>query len=229
MNHLRFRELFQEFAAKLEEQHTYYLDSVIGFSVLHDRIVAKQLDIKKFLGEHELASDEFLDTCSTLYKQISNQDFTPMSLSPVMKQGQVKARNKENGQNSLILAANCVVALYSYWEEYLRIEIGIAKGALDHGATNNDATRKILNQHVVSDIWGDLRHLRNSIAHNNGVAYSKITSCKIVKCFKPGDKVELDFKKMRAIFIMLAEFRNELGRMSRPPRKGIRLPGRAEC
>jgi len=229
MNHRRFRELFEEFAAKLEEQHTYYLDSIIGFSVLHDQVMAHQLDVKKFLGEHELATDEFLDTCSTLYKQISKHDFTPMSLSPVMKQGKVKGRNKENGQNSLILAANCVVALYSYWEEHLRIEIGVAKGVLDLGATNSKATRNILNQHVVSDIWGDLRHLRNSIVHNNGIAYSKITNCKIVKCFKPEDKVKLDFNKMRAIFMLLGEFRNELDRMARPPRKGIGLPGKPEC
>lgn len=165
MNYLRFRELFQEFAEKLEEQHRYYLDSVVGFSVLHDRVVAKQVDIQKFLGENELASEKFLDTCCTIYKQLSGRDFIPMSLLPVMKQGKVKARNKENGHDTLILGANCVVALYSYWEEYLRLEIGIAKGLLEERATNNEHSRKILNEHVVSDIWGDLRYLRNSIVH----------------------------------------------------------------
>lgn len=224
MNHRRFLQLFEEFAVTLEEQHTYYLDSIIGFSVLHERMVAQQLDLRKILGDHELASEEFLDTCSTLYKQLSDQDFTPMSLSPVMKQGQVKARNKENGRNSLILGANCVVALYSYWEEYLRVEIGIAKGVLKKGATNNEESRDVLNRHVIYDIWGNLRHLRNSIVHTNGVAYSKITGCKIIKCFSPGDKIELDFEKMRAIFMLLAHFRNELNSMSFPPRKSIRLP-----
>ncbi len=68
MNHRRFLELFHEFAEKLEEQHTYYLDNILGFSVLHERMVAQQLDVIKFLGDHELASEEFLDTCSTLYK-----------------------------------------------------------------------------------------------------------------------------------------------------------------
>jgi len=227
MNYRRFRELFNEFATKLEEQHTYYLDSVIGFSVLHERMVAKQLDVMKFLGEHEYASEEFLDTCTTLYKELSAKDLVPMTLSPVMKQGRVKARNRENGENTLILGANCVVALYSYWEEYLRVEIGIAKGVLDIGARNNDQTREVLNQHVAYDIWGDIRHLRNSIVHNNGLAYSKITGCNIIKCFKPGDKVELDFEKMRAIFLLLADFRNELSSLSIPPRKGIRLPGRS--
>ena len=226
MNYLKFRELFHEYAAKLEEQHTYYLDSVLGFSVLHERMMSKQLDVMKFLGEQELANEEFLDTCSTLYKELGGKDLTPMALSPVMKQGQVKSRNKENGSNTLILGANCVVSLFSYWEEYLRIQIGIAKGVLDADAVNNADTRNILNQHVTYDIWGDLRHLRNSIVHNNGIAYSKMTGCKIVRCFSPGDRVELDFEKMRAIFLLLADFRNELSSLSLPPRKGIRLPGK---
>jgi len=229
MNYLRFRKLFQEFSEKLEEQHTFYLDSMVGFSVLYDRIVEKQLNVKEFLGECELANDDFLDTCSTIYSQISKHDFKPMSLSPVLKQGKVKERNQENGKNSLILAANCIVALYSYWEEYLRIEIGIAKGVIPEGSTNNNATRKILNEHVKSDIWGDLRHLRNSIVHNNGIANSKINGCRIIKCFKHSDPIELDMKKMEVIFWLLADYRNELNRMSLPPRKGIRLPEAPKC
>ncbi len=226
MNYLRFRDLFHEFAGKLEEQHMYYLDSIIGFSILHERVMAKQLNFKKILGDHELANEEFLDTCSTIYRQLSNRDYIPMSLYPVMKQGEVKARNRDDGGNYLILGANCVVALYSYWEEYLRIEVGIAKGVLEAGATNNEETQKILNQHVVSDIWGDLRHLRNSIVHKNGVATADVAKCKIIRCFLPGDKIELDFDKMRDIFMLLADYRNELDRLSRPPWSGIKLPGR---
>lgn len=225
MNYLRFRDLFQEFAEKLEEQHTYYLDSTIGFSVLYERLVAKQNKVKQFLGDHELANDEFLDTCSTAYRELSGKDLIPVSLSPLMKQGDVKTRNKENGRNCSILGANCLVTLYSYWEEYLRIEVGIAMGVLEKGATNTEATRAILNQHVVNDLWGDIRLLRNSIVHKDGVASSDIAKCKIIKCFSPGEPIQLDFNRMRAIFLLLAEYRNELGRLSRPPRKGIRLPG----
>ena len=107
----------------------------------------------------------------------------------------------------------------------VRFEIGIAKGVLKTGDARNEETQKVLNEHVAYDIWGDLRHIRNSIVHNNGVAYSKVTNCKIIQCFKPGDKVELDFEKMRVIFLLLAEFRNELNSLSILPRKGIRLPG----
>lgn len=225
MDYLRFRDLFHEFARRLEEQHTFYLDSVVGFSVLHERILAKQDEVKRFLGDHELANDEFLDTCSTMYRQLCGKDFSPVSLSPVMKQGDIKERNKEDGRNYFLLGANCVVSLYSYWEEYLRVEVGIAMGVLPKGSTNTEETRVVLNQHVVSDIWGDIRLLRNSIVHKDSIASSEITRCKIIKCFLPGQHIELDFKKMRAIFMLLAIYRNELDKLSRPPRKGIRLPG----
>lgn len=221
----KFRDLFHEFGDKLEEQHTYYLESLIGFEVVYERVVANQLNMKRFLEDKEIGSEAFQDTCSILYKELGNRDVAPMALKPLQKQGDVKARNKENGQNSIILGANCIVALYSYWEEYLRIEIGIAKGVLAVGASNNDKTRKILNKHVVSDIWGDLRHLRNSIVHSNGKAYSKITGCKIIKCFNPEDEIKLDYEKMRAIFHLLALYRNELNSLSIAPRKGIVLPG----
>jgi hypothetical protein len=223
MNHLRFRELFHEFSQKLEEQHVFYLDSTLGFSALHEKLLQRQQNTKAFLGNHELANDEFLDTCGTIYKELGGKDVTPVSLSPLMKQGDVKARTKENGRNFLILGANCIVSLYGYWEEYLRIEVGIAMGVLEEGAKNSEETRKILNQHVVSDLWGDLRILRNSITHKNGIASSDVAKCKIIRCFAPGQPIELDFEKMTAIFSLLASYRNELDRQSRPKR-GVRLP-----
>ena len=224
MDYLRFRDLFHELANKLEEQHTFYLDSVVGFSILHERMVAEQDELKRFLGDHELANDEFLDTCSTMYRQLCGKDFTALALSPVMKQGDVKERNKDGGRNYYLLGANCVVSLYSYWEEYLRVEVGIAMGVLPKESSNTEETRRVLNEHVVSDIWGDIRLLRNSIVHKDSIANSDMSRCKIIRCFSPGQPIELDFKKMHAIFMQLAIYRNELDKLSRPPRKGIRFP-----
>lgn len=225
MDYLRFRDLFHEFARKLEEQHTFYLDSVVGYLVLYERMVAKQDEVKSFLDDHELANDEFLDTCSTMYRQLCGKDLSPIALSPVMKQGDVKERNKEDGLNYFLLGANCIVSLYSYWEEYLRVEVGIAMGVLPKGSTNTEETRLILNKHVVNDIWGDIRLLRNSIVHNDSIASHEMSRCKIIHFFPSGQPIELDFKKMHEIFILLAMYRNELDKLSRPPRKGIRLPG----
>lgn len=206
---------------------TLYLDSIAGFSILHDRLLSHQQNNKKLLGNHEYATEEFQDTCSMVYKHLCDKDFSPVSMSPVMKQGNIKDRTKENGTNYFLLGNQCVVSAYSYWEEYLRIEIGKATGVLDQSAENCDETRIILNKHVVSDFWGDMRHLRNSILHKNGIASSEIYRCKIFKWFKPGESIELDYAKMRVIFLSMGEYRNELHSMSLPPRPGINMPSRS--
>jgi len=86
--------------------------------------------MRKLLGEHGFATEEFQDTCSMIYKHMSNRDYTPVAMSPVMKQGNMKRRLVDDGQNTLLLGRQCVVSAYTYWEEHLRIEIGKALGVL---------------------------------------------------------------------------------------------------
>ena len=222
-------ELFWEFASKIEALHTLYLDSIAGYSVLHERLSAHQENIRSILGEHEYATAEFQDTCSIVYENLSAKDFSPVSMSPVMKQGDMKNRVKDDGQNTLLLGSQCVVSAYSYWEEYLRIEIGKAIGVLPQDAERNETSRDILNQHVTSDLWGDIRHIRNSIVHNDGIADSEIAKCKLLRWFSPGDGIQLDYQKMHRIFLLMGQYRNELHSMSLPPARGIRIPGRDAC
>ncbi len=224
MNYQRLLELFWEFARYLESLHTLYLDSIAGYSILHERLLSHQQQMKQLLGNHEYANEQLQDNCSMLYKDLCDKDLTPMSIWPVMKQGDIKERTKEDGKNFMLLGAQCVVSAYSYWEEYLRIEIGKANGVLEQDAKNCEETRNILNKHVVSDFWGDMRLLRNSIIHRNGIANSDITKCNIFKWFKPGDFIELDYQKMRVIFLSMCDYRNELHNMPLPPPKGIKIP-----
>jgi hypothetical protein len=148
-NHPRLLELFWQFAAKLEELHTLYLDSLAGYSILHERLDSIQSSVRAVLGDHEYATQEFQDTCSLIYKDLSNKDFTPVSMSPVMKQGDVRTRVKDDGLNTLLLGNQCLVTAYAYWEEYLRIEIGKAIGVLSENARATDETRGILNRYLM--------------------------------------------------------------------------------
>ena len=224
INYKRLLELFWDFSRYLESLDTLYLDSIIGFSILHDRLLNHQQQMKRILGNHEYATDQFQDTCSMLYKDLCDKNFIPMSIWPVMKQGDIKERTKEDGTNYLQLGAQCVVSAYSYWEEYLRIEIGKAIGVIDKGAVNCDATRLILNEHVRSNLWGDMRLLRNSIIHNKGVAISDIAKCNIFRWFMPGDFIEFDYLKMREVFLAMDDFKIYLHNMSLRPSKGIKIP-----
>ena len=224
MNSPRFLELFWEFNAHIEALHTLYLDSLVGYSVLHERLIAKQESIREILGEHEYAALEFQDTCSIVYKNLANRDYTPVSMSPVMKQGEMKRRVMDDGTNTILLGRQCVVTAYAYWEEYLRVEIGKAAALLPATAQASEAeTRSILNEHVVSDFWGDLRHIRNSIVHANGIASSDIKKCKLLKWFAPGDSIELTHERMRQIFLHMGHYRNAIHDLSLP-KQTFRIP-----
>ena len=140
-----------------------------------------------------------------------------------MRQGALRERVIPNGKNVHALGNQLVVSAYSYWEEYLRVEIGKAKGVLPAEAQNTEEAKKVLNREVVSDFWGDLRHLRNSIVHSQGIASEKMADCKIIKWFKPGQPILLNYEMMRALFLCMGHYRNQLHSMSLPPRT-IRIP-----
>lgn len=126
----RFLELYYEFGGKIEEWSTLYLDSVAGYSILHERLCGKQEELKTILGSHKYATAEFQDTCSVSYKNVSSKDFSPVALFPVMKQGDFKRRVADDGHNVLLLGNLCVVFAYAFWEEYLRFEVGKALGVI---------------------------------------------------------------------------------------------------
>ncbi len=223
-NYNRLLELFWEFNEFIVSLHTLYLDSIAGYNILHNRVLQYQDQIKSFLGDCKEASDEFQNLCSVDYKRLCKDNFYVVSMSPLMKQGEVKKRTSRNGTNYILIGRNCVVSAYSYWEAYLRREVGIAMGVLDPKTTDNKEIQNILNKHVVNDFWGDMRWLRNSILHKNGTANSDISKCKLLKWFKPGEHINLDFDKMRSIFLAMGHYRNHLHSESLGPRKGIRIP-----
>ncbi|HJV76203.1 MAG TPA: hypothetical protein VJ654_18430 [Noviherbaspirillum sp.] len=218
MNYPRFNELFWEFSKYIEDVHALYLDSVVGYELLYQSLERHQEEVGVILGNHEYADREFQDTCSIAYESLGGGDHRIVSTSPVMRQGDLRARIEVDGRNIQILGNMLVVSAYAYWEEYLRIEIGKAKGILPVDAKNSDETRAILNKAVVSDFWGDLRYLRNSIVHSHGVANSHMAKCKVIKWFKPGDKIVLNYQMVRALFLCMGAYRNEIHKMQFPPR-----------
>lgn len=223
MNYQRFNELFREFSTFIEGLHALYLDSIVGYELLHERLEKHQDQTRDVLGEHEYAAQEFQDTCSIAYEHLGGSGHRLVSMSPLMRQGELRRRIKPDGQNAQSLGNLLVVSAYAYWEEYLRIEIGKAKGVIAADAGNATEVRDILNREVVSDFWGDLRHLRNSIVHSRGVANSDVAKCKVITWFRPGEKVVLNYQMIRALFLCMGAYRNEIHKMQFPPRF-IKIP-----
>jgi hypothetical protein len=85
------------------------------------------------------------------------------------------ARNADAGQNAIFVGNLALVAIYSYWEDNSRGRIAAIKGVV------KDA--------LVSDVMGDIRHLRHAIIHNKAVANDDVAKSRVLKWFVAGDDI----------------------------------------
>lgn len=223
-DYIRLHDLFNEFAEKLEELNALYSDSLAGYELIHSEIESHQADIRRLMGDHEYASQDHQDKCLIDYPDFAGREHFLFSMSPMMKQGDLRRRVEKQGENSFSLANMILVSVYTYWDEHLRIEIAKAMRLISESAKNDDATKYVLRKHLSFDVWGDIRHLRQSIVHHKGIAYGDIDKCKVLKWFSPGDIVRLDHARMFKIFSLMASFRNHLHALSLPPPKPLRIP-----
>ncbi|MBT3373971.1 MAG: hypothetical protein HN742_24420 [Lentisphaerae bacterium] len=122
----------------------------------------------------------------------------------------MKARNAPDGANFTTLGQLCLVSFYDFWNDYLRREYVVAKGKLEANETKKVVIKAALRQHASHDLWGDIRHLRISVVHNRGIATSDVSGCRLIKWFLPGDPIALTPEQMRALFLALLRYRNEL-------------------
>ena len=129
----------------------------------------------------------------------------------------MRARNAPGGENFTTLGQLCLTSFYDFWEDYLRREYAIAKGHLDRNERDQKIEQKCLREHASHDLWGDLHYLRTSIVHNLEIATSDVAKCKLIKSFKPGDPIVLPPERMRALFLALHRYGNELFREHLPP------------
>ncbi len=215
VNYLRLRELAYEFTQHWTRLQGFYLDAVVGFDLVRGHVVAEQEQARSFVQGTDLDSEEFQDTRMFTYARVLPEEFCTSGIHRAT-QGEVKARNKIDGENFTTLGQLCVVSFCAFWNDYLRREYVIAKGQLAPNEKDKEVVQKRLRLHASHDLWGDLNYLRNSIVHKHGIATSEVARCKLIKWFSPGDLVILTPERMRAIFLALLTYRNELDKEQYP-------------
>lgn len=89
----------------------------------------------------------------------------------------LKERIKKDGFNQQKAAEAALIIIYLVWEEKYRNKL-----------IRTDGTTIFKNN---SDIFGDIRHIRNSIIHNKGIANQDMVKCKVFKRFTEGQKIIL--------------------------------------
>lgn len=176
-----------EFEKIVDNLYGVYLDSTEGFRLVKQQTIDFQngaISIFKKINP-SVANIEYLDSLPFEYGEGHPEDL-PLSLH-VCTQGERKQRNSKDDDNFLFIGNMCLVSIYQYWEDKYRTDIG--------------NLMKCKTKTLPSDIMGDICKLRNSIIHHRGIAKKEVENCKILKWFKEGDEIFIDYEKMKKIIL----------------------------
>jgi hypothetical protein len=130
VDYLRLRQLADEFTQHWKRLQAFYLDAVVGFDLVHGHVVAEQKLARSYVQGTDLDSEGFQDTRFFTYGRLLAEEFCTSGIHQATL-GEVKARNRIEGENFTTLGQLCIVSFCAFWNDYLRREYVIAKGQLD--------------------------------------------------------------------------------------------------
>ncbi|BBD08812.1 hypothetical protein [Desulfovibrio ferrophilus] len=217
-NHAKIGELYRGFDGYINKIYGFYLDSLVGFQAVRNT-AEDYLDGLAVFADDDF--DDYKELLSFSYRDILNDPIVENQLH-TPNTGDVISRNAEDGANYIALGQMCLVMVYSYWDEYTRPEFAKAMGYIN-GDESGDEKRRIINNEVRYDFWGDIRYLRQSIVHCRGIANSDCAKLKRIKCFKPGDEIVITPRLMRRLFQVMVAHNNDLFKYSLPESPSIVL------
>jgi hypothetical protein len=170
-----------EFVEILDTMHGFYLDARRAFgSLLHELNLMQTENLKRMAGK--TIAD--LDKLGFVYEAADPEPGA--YLLHECTQGEYKGRNSPAGDNPNRVGNMCITHIYSYWEDHYRARI-----AEFLGMTKKDDLK--------IDVFGDIRYLRNSIVHHAAIALPDVARCKVLKWFKPGDRIALSRDQFRTL------------------------------
>jgi hypothetical protein len=186
----------EEFIAKVELIYSIYRDCRNAFVLtLKDFKQQQETMLKEFESQGKHWTIEDLDKKKYHYG-VREGKSGKISSAASFTQGEWKEKIGENGSNVNHIGNICLVMIYQYWEDKYREEIAISKG-MNNGELN-------------SNLFGDIRYLRNSIIHNNGRANDDVDKCKILRWFRANDQIIIDANKMDLLIAYIKDEINAL-------------------
>lgn len=187
----------REFERVVNGVYGVYLDAVRGFSLVKKAMEQSQIQTIRQLKQKspKYANLEHLDKALMVYGE--GDPNTPDAIElHRCTQAEYKNRNSPNGLNYQFIGNMGLIALYQYWEDNYRAII-----ARDLGKTKND---------LQVPIMGDLRILRHSIIHHNGIALADVKQCQILSWYSEGDEIFIDEEKFKTIIYHIKKWITEV-------------------
>jgi len=191
------KSIINNYISVIDAIYGVYLDSTLGFKLLNKYIQKIQRESIRLIGPE--ATIEKLDKAEFIYGRGSPPQYkdpsNPNSLHKTT-QGVLKERNKESGINFKTIGNLSIVQIYQFWENNYRDKIAQAMN--------------LKRDELKSDIFGELRCLRESILHHSSFALPNVEKkVKVVK-FKGGEEIFLKKNDVRKIVNTVKIYLNTL-------------------
>lgn len=191
----KHKEILDELLRVSRDIVGVYFDAVTG---IERNLNSLEKDQIRFLEEAKKDNPDLtlekLDEAAFAYGE-GDPNISMPEIFHISSQKEYKARNSRDGKNCQFIGNMCLITIFQYWEDYYRGEL-----AKSYGFEKDD---------VKADLFGDIGLIRNSIIHCNSIASDKIIKCKILKWFKPGDRIFVDKNKLLEIIMNIQHFRLE--------------------
>ncbi|MFR2840745.1 MAG: hypothetical protein ACLTBU_16895 [Zhenhengia sp.] len=176
-----------EYAGIVDSIWGTYLDATTGFDKVKDMIIEGQ-------SKHRF-DESHLDTLNFYYGKGKPGEPGARQLH-ACTQGRIKQRNSEGGDNFRFIGNMSLISIYQYWEDYYRGKIAQQKG--------------IEKNKLLSDIMGDIRYIRRSIIHHQGIALSDVEKCKLLKWYSVNDEIYISQDQLEEIISHIFDMLDKL-------------------
>jgi len=181
----------REFEQVVEVIYGIYLDSVLGFGL----IIEKQNWMRQQQAEKLHFTSEQSDNSHLIYG-VGDPNIPESYTLHECTLRKLRERNEKDGLNYKIIGNLCLVLVYQFWEDNCRHKLEDISG-LPRNA-------------ILSPLWGDIGHLRNSIIHKNGIAIDDVNKCSVLTWFKAGEEISINDKQFEMLISQVKKELHEL-------------------
>lgn len=159
----------------------YDIDHSLRLYATEIEVVRAQTITSLKVASPDLASEEYLNTTLLVYGDgIPGATDTKTLQSGT--QSDLLHRLKSPAGNKNVIGKMIIVTIFNYWDDYIRSTLA--------------KLLKIEKDDIKCDLFGDLRHIRNSIIHNKSIAMNGVGKNKLLKWFNKGELVVIEEKHL---------------------------------
>lgn len=191
------RPLIVELSEWVDGVYGTYMDALVGFSLHHKKFVDGQKEHTAAVAKRrEIDPTVQFGGASFGYGRLVKAGHTGESMHHHhVPYGEALARNAYRGRNSQYMGRMAIVSFFGFWNDHTRPR-------LEEEMQYEKNSLKV-------PVFGDLRHFRDLIIHNQARADERVRRLEVLRWVKEGDIVSPDRTQIEETVDHIFRFINE--------------------